>query len=487
CTAQTTGTFATAAWQPAMSAGAVTYMGTWNAQTNTPALQSSVGTKGQYYVVTVSGSTSINGLTDWQVGDWIINNGTVWQKVDNSDSGSAPGAGQVVFTPAGVITSANVQAAIEELQSWTASQLSGKTNAFTGQTANIVSFDAQQRPVDSGLSLGIVPRMNAGAFTSGNFVMSNGTNVQADSGLNASSFLTRTNTDVYVPTANYHPSTKKYVDDAAQLKFDKPTEEIPSGNFLTVNPSGVPIDSGVNSSGIVTPTELGNYLSKTNSVVFTPTANYHPATKKYIDDVSQLKLDKPAVAVPAGNFLTVNASGVPVDSGVNSSGIVTSTALEDYLSKNNTEVYTPTTNYHPSTKKYVDDAAQLKFDKPTEEIPSGNFLTVNASGVPIDSGVNSSGIVTSTVLNDYLSKTNSVVFTPTANYHPSTKKYVDDVSQLKLDKPAVAVPAGNFLTVNASGVPVDSGVNTSGIVTSTALDEYLKKTNTDVFTPTANY
>ena len=39
CIAETTGAFSPAAWQPVMSAGAVTYMGTWNAQTNTPALQ----------------------------------------------------------------------------------------------------------------------------------------------------------------------------------------------------------------------------------------------------------------------------------------------------------------------------------------------------------------------------------------------------------------------------------------------------------------
>ena len=30
----------------------------------------------------------------------------------------------------------------------------------------------------------------------------------------------------------------------------------------------------------------------------------------------------------------------------------------DVLTKNNTTVYTPTANYHPATKKYVDDAIQ---------------------------------------------------------------------------------------------------------------------------------
>jgi predicted heme/steroid binding protein len=66
--------------------GGVTYQGTWNAATNTPFLQSSVGTKGYYYVVSVPGTTNLNGITDWQLGDWAIYNGTAWEKVDNTDA-----------------------------------------------------------------------------------------------------------------------------------------------------------------------------------------------------------------------------------------------------------------------------------------------------------------------------------------------------------------------------------------------------------------
>jgi hypothetical protein len=66
--------------------GAVTYEGTWNASTNTPTLASGTGTKGGYYVVNVAGSTNLDGITDWQIGDWAIFNGTVWEKVDNTES-----------------------------------------------------------------------------------------------------------------------------------------------------------------------------------------------------------------------------------------------------------------------------------------------------------------------------------------------------------------------------------------------------------------
>jgi hypothetical protein len=67
-------------------AGGVEYQGVWNAATNTPFLQSSVGVQGYYYVVNVAGNTNLNGITDWQVGDWAIFNGSTWDKVDNTDA-----------------------------------------------------------------------------------------------------------------------------------------------------------------------------------------------------------------------------------------------------------------------------------------------------------------------------------------------------------------------------------------------------------------
>jgi hypothetical protein len=71
---------------PAAVLGALSYQGTWNASTNSPTLTSSVGTKGYYYVVSVAGSTDLNGITDWLVGDWAVFNGSVWQKIDNTET-----------------------------------------------------------------------------------------------------------------------------------------------------------------------------------------------------------------------------------------------------------------------------------------------------------------------------------------------------------------------------------------------------------------
>jgi hypothetical protein len=68
--------------------GALNYKGTWDAATNDPTLTSSVGTKGDYYVVSVAGSTNLDGTTLWGIGDWAVFNGTIWQKVDGGDSGN---------------------------------------------------------------------------------------------------------------------------------------------------------------------------------------------------------------------------------------------------------------------------------------------------------------------------------------------------------------------------------------------------------------
>jgi len=65
--------------------GQVKYISTWNATTNTPTLSLTPDstTKGDYYVVSTPGTFA--GI-DFEIGDWIISNGTSWEKVDNSDA-----------------------------------------------------------------------------------------------------------------------------------------------------------------------------------------------------------------------------------------------------------------------------------------------------------------------------------------------------------------------------------------------------------------
>jgi hypothetical protein len=110
--------------------GDLNYQGTWNASTNTPTLTSSVGTKGYYYVVDVAGSTNLNGITDWQIGDWAIFNGSIWQKVDNTDAvTSVNGAtGTVVLTTTNIAEGTN--------QYFTTARARASVSAGTGISYN---------------------------------------------------------------------------------------------------------------------------------------------------------------------------------------------------------------------------------------------------------------------------------------------------------------------------------------------------------------
>jgi hypothetical protein len=95
---------------PGAVLGGLNYQGTWNASTNVPTLASSTGSKGYYYVVSTAGSTNLNGITDWKIGDWAVYDGTTWQKVDNTDAVSSVNGytGAVVLTTSDVAQGTNL-------------------------------------------------------------------------------------------------------------------------------------------------------------------------------------------------------------------------------------------------------------------------------------------------------------------------------------------------------------------------------------------
>ena len=93
---------------PSTFVGAVVYKGTWNAGTNIPALPSPApANQGFYYVVSDPGTYS--GIT-YGVGDWVISNGTAWEKVDNSQSVTSVNGqqGVVVLTTSDIAEGTNL-------------------------------------------------------------------------------------------------------------------------------------------------------------------------------------------------------------------------------------------------------------------------------------------------------------------------------------------------------------------------------------------
>lgn len=87
------------------------------------------------------------------------------------------------------------------------------------------------------------------------------------------------------------------------------------------------------------------FLQKSNTSEFTPTGDYNPATKKYVDD---------AIANAGGG----SGGGADLSNYYNKEEVDAKVAplvsATDVLTKTNTTEYTPASAYHPATKQYVD-------------------------------------------------------------------------------------------------------------------------------------
>jgi hypothetical protein len=171
---------------PASIQGGVSYQGTWNASTNTPTLTSSVGTKGYYYVVSTAGSTNLNGITNWNIGDWAIYNGTAWEKIDNTDAVTSVNG----YTGTVVLTNTDISGfGTMSTQNANAVAITGGTIAgLTSLASTIVTTPTVQAANSGGLSLknsAGTTQMSMGGGGGDNLSINvstniNGTNAQID-------------------------------------------------------------------------------------------------------------------------------------------------------------------------------------------------------------------------------------------------------------------------------------------------------------------
>ena len=222
------------------------YQGTWNANTNSPTLVSSVGTNGYYYVVSVAGNTTLNGVSGWNVGDWAIFENGVWQKIAGSSSESFTNLTTTNLAVTGLTgymyannTSGNVTAsttipntAISGLG--TMSTQNANTVAITGGTINgtsigattassgaftylstsgststtpSLSFNASNSPIASGASISgsylqfVLQNKSGTASASTNYVLSNDLGTDStyygEFGMNSSVYSSGTPADFF--------------------------------------------------------------------------------------------------------------------------------------------------------------------------------------------------------------------------------------------------------------------------------------------------
>jgi hypothetical protein len=143
--------------------GGSIYKGTWNASTNTPTLTSSVGTAGNYYIVSVAGTTNLNGITDWQVGDWVIYQGTEWEKVDNTDAVVSVNG----FTGAVSLTTSNISEGTNLYYTDTRARASNSagTGISYNSTSGVITNSAPDQTVSLTASTGISTSGTYPSFT----------------------------------------------------------------------------------------------------------------------------------------------------------------------------------------------------------------------------------------------------------------------------------------------------------------------------------
>lgn len=165
-------------------------------------------------------------------------------------------------------------------------------------------------------------------------------------------------------------------------------------------------------------------LLKTNTESFTPTNDYNPATKKYVDDsIASISGDSGTKQVYILNRLTSN-------------DIIIKVAKEYYANRDNATIvlYSNGSYYNLSYAKVTETYMQLTFygitgvssqdSNPQIMMYSLNFNNINTNNWSYSQTNSASPYIANT--NNVLTKTNGVSYTPTGNYNPATKKYVDD-------------------------------------------------------------
>jgi len=131
------------------------YQGTWNASTNTPTLTSSVGTNNNYYIVSTAGTTTLNGISLWSVGDWAIFNGTTsaWEKVLG---GSAEAFSSLIVTGLTGYMYANGTSAVTASTTIPTSSLSGNfVSTFSAGTTGLTPSTATAGAITLGGTLAL--------------------------------------------------------------------------------------------------------------------------------------------------------------------------------------------------------------------------------------------------------------------------------------------------------------------------------------------
>lgn len=118
------------------------YLGTWNASTNTPTLTNGTGSSGQFYIVNTAGTANFGaGPISFNAGDWVLYNGTIWERAVQSN------IVQSVNGQTGVVTVNAINQLTGDVTTSTASGSQSEVATLATVNSNVGTFgDASDVP-----------------------------------------------------------------------------------------------------------------------------------------------------------------------------------------------------------------------------------------------------------------------------------------------------------------------------------------------------
>jgi hypothetical protein len=195
-----------------------------------------VGTKGYYYVVSVAGNTDLNGITDWLVGDWAVYNGTVWQKIDNTETVTSVNGqtGAVVLTTTNVAEGTNLYFTNARART----SISAGTGISYDNSTGVVTNSAPDQTVAIAGGTGISTSGTYPSFTVTNTAPDQTVVLNAGTGISTSGTypnFTITNTSPSLGGDVVGPASAT---DNAIARFDTTTGKLLQNSVVTVGDTG---------------------------------------------------------------------------------------------------------------------------------------------------------------------------------------------------------------------------------------------------------